>query len=91
MEETVKFIWAAICLIFVSVKSNAHEPTEETTAPSYWACLPVYVEIDYSYLRKGEWVDDEKLRKVFADQPTKQASTDIEVRSWGLVNCENRT
>ena len=91
MEEAVKFIWATTCLIFVSVNSNAHESIEETTVPSYWGCLPVYVEIDYSYLRQGEWVDAEKLRKVFEDQDINQVSSDMVVRSWGLVNCENRT
>jgi len=89
MEEAVKFIWATTCLIFVSVNSNAHESIEETTAPSYWGCLPVYVEIDYSYLRVGEWIGEElreKIRVTFAkihNQPN-----DVE-GTWGLVNCIN--
>jgi len=90
MEEIFKFIWTTAHLIFFSVNSNAHESIDESTAPSYLACVPVYVEIDYSYLRKGEWVEDKKLTKVTGDQAINQVSLDVEVKSWGLVNCESR-
>ena len=90
MEKAFKSIWVTTCLIFVSANSDAHVPIDETTVPSYWACVPVYVEIDYSYLRKGEWVEDKKLTKVTGDQAINQVSLDVGVKSWGLVNCESR-
>jgi len=89
MEKVFKGIWLTTFLICVSVNSNAHESIDETTVPSYWVCVPVYVEIDYSYLRAGEWNGEElreKIRVTFAkihNQPN-----DVE-GTWGLVNCIN--
>ena len=91
MEKAFKSIWITIYLICVSVNLHAHESFEETKATSYWACVPVYVEIDYSYLRKGEWVAYKKQRKVILDQAINQFDSYIERKNWGLVNCENRT
>ena len=89
MEKAFESIWVTTCLIFVSANSDAHVPIDETTVPSYWVCVPVYVEIDYSYLRVGEWIGEElreKIRVTFAkihNQPN-----DVE-GTWGLVNCIN--
>ena len=85
MEKVFKGIWLTTFLICVSVNSNAHESIDETTVPSYWVCVPVYVEIDYSYLRKGEWISKSK-KGVKQDEAA--ISFDVDFKSWGLSNCE---
>jgi len=74
----------------ISINSIANEQTEEPSTPDYWACMPIFVEIDYSYLRKGEWVGEKKPREVILNQTINQVDSYIESKSWGLVNCENR-
>ena len=57
--------------------------------PSYWACVPVYVEIDYSYLRKGEWIGEMRLIDVGIDPKKDVSLPKVELEKWGLVNCIN--
>ena len=71
----------------IPINSIANEQTEESLALTYWACMPVFVEIDYSYLQAGDWIGKEFGEKIkFNIARINNYPNDVE-RGWGLVNC----
>jgi len=87
MEKPYAYIGAAtICLTF-SFGLDAEEIKKKPEVPDYWLCRPVFVQIDYSYLREGEWIGNEfreKLRENIAKIDNYQSDAK---QTWGLVNC----
>ena len=87
MEKAYAYIGVAVICITYPFGVYAIEQKKKPELPDYWVCSPVIFQIDYSYLRAGEWIGKEfreKIRTTFAkihNQPN-----DIE-RTWGLVNC----
>ena len=71
----------------LSLGVYAIEPKKIPELTDYWVCKPVILQIDYSYLRAGEWIGKEfreKIRVTIAK--IHNYPSDAE-RTWGLVNC----
>jgi len=87
MEKAYAYIGAAVTCLTLTVNVYAEDSSKKPEIPDYWSCAPIFLEIDYSYLRAGEWIGkefSEKIRATFTkihNQPN-----DVE-RTWGLVNC----
>ena len=87
MEKPYAYIGAATICLTLSFSLYAEELKKKPEVPDYWLCRPVFVQIDYSYLREGEWIGNEfreKLRENIAKIDNYQSD---EKRTWGLVNC----
>jgi len=66
---------------------SAIEPKKKPEVPDYWVCKPVILQIDYSYLKAGEWIGKEFREKIrVAIAKIHNYPNGIE-RPWGLVNC----
>ena len=66
----------------------AVDSNKKSKTPDYRVCAPVFVQIDYSYLRAGEWIGKEVRERIKVNlAKINNHPNDVE-RSWGLANCE---
>jgi len=88
MEKAYAYIGAAvICMTFI-FNVYAADSNEKSEIRNYRGCAPVFVEIDYSYLREGEWIGEEFRAKIKLAISRINTRPDNVKRNWGLVNCQ---
>jgi len=87
MEKAYAYLGAAAICITYPLGVYAIEQKKKPEFPDYWVCTPVFVQIDYSYLRTGEWIGKEFREEIgMTTAKINNHSNNVE-RTWGLVNC----
>ena len=87
MEKIYTCIGGAILCITLSFDVSATDQKMKPEIPDYWLCNPVMLEIDYSYLKAGEWIGKEFREKVGVTIAKIHNYPSDAKRTWGLVNC----
>jgi len=86
--KDLKFLQLMIILICVTGKEAvASLEAFENDKKTKFNCHPIAVEIDYSYLRTGVWVDKEECLIYEAKDAER---LDRNNKFWGLMNCEQK-
>ena len=67
--------------------ANGHEKNDEL--PVYYWCTPERVEIDYSYLKTGEWLGNPDVIKKNLAVHTQGGA--VSKNAWTLMNCYQST
>jgi len=67
----------------------AEDSNKKSKTHDYRVCAPVFVQIDYSYLRAGEWTGEEFGSKIKLAMSRINTRPDNVKRNWGLVNCQS--
>jgi len=89
MEKPYAYIGAATICLTLSFSLYAEELKQKPKVPNYWACTPVFIQIDYSYLIEGEWIGKEFREKIGVTIAKVNNYPNNVERTWGLVNCVN--
>ena len=87
MEKLYAYIGAATICLTLSFSLYAEELKKKPEVPDYWVCTPVFLKIDYSYLREGEWIGKEFRKKIGMTIARVNNYPNNVERTWGLVNC----